>query len=118
MPKQIDDLTQENPLDSEPEDTSMAQDLMAAYAPKAQRAAGDYARRSLRRMLWGLLLSFTLSGEYERDRQLDRLERGEKIGYYELFFGAKFSVFKLLRMIIFLAIVGGIMFYIWRAGVL
>ncbi|MDQ7027984.1 MAG: hypothetical protein Q9P01_21030 [Anaerolineae bacterium] len=118
MPKPIDDLSQENPLDAETEDTSLAQNMVDAYAPKIQRATGDYAKRSIKRLLWSILLSFTLNDEYQRDRTLDRIERKEKISCFELFFGETFSVFRLLRWIIFLAIIGGLVFYAWQANLL
>lgn len=114
MPKQIDDLSQENPLDAETEDTSLAQNMMDAYTPKVQRAAGNYAKRSI----WGFLLNFSLNDEDKRDQMLDRIESGEKIGCFELFFGEKLSVFYVLRWIIFIAIIAALVFYAWQANLL
>jgi len=121
MPNKLDDLN-EDPFADEslPEQQTLSEDMRDVAVDKMKSAAGNYAReapkRFGRRMFWGLLLSFSLNNEYQKDRLLNRLEAGGKVGCYELFFGEKFSVFSVVRLIVFLGIVAFIIFYLWSNG--
>ena len=121
MSKRVDDLSQD-PFDPEnlPEQQSELDNLRDIAVDKAKSAAGEYIReapkRAGRRFLWSILLIFSMANEYEKDRMLDRLEEGRKVGCYELFFGGKFSVFGLLRTIIFFAVLAFVAYYLWSEG--
>ena len=121
MSKRVDDLSKD-PFDPEnlPEKQSMAEDLTDIAVDKAKSAAGEYIReapkRAGKRFLWSVLLIFSMANEHEKDRMLDRLEEGRQVGCYELFFGGKFSIFGVIRTIIFFAVLAFVAYYLWSEG--
>lgn len=121
MSKRADDLSQD-PFASEnlPERQSIAEDMRDVAFDKAKSSAGDYVRtapkRIGRRIFWSIILMPSLANEYEKDRMLDRLEDGRKVGCYHMIFGEKFSLFSILRMIIFFGIIAVIVYYLWSNG--
>lgn len=123
MPEQLDDLSKD-PFAPEnlPEEQSFAENVRDVYVDKAKTAAGDYVREAPkqmgRRFLWSSLLMFSLANEYEKDRMLDRLEDGQTIGCYRLFFGEKFSLFSVLRMVIFFGVLAFVAYYLWSNGII
>lgn len=123
MPDRLNDLSKD-PFDPEnlPEEQSFAENVRDVYVDKAKSAAGDYVReapkRMGRRVLWSMLLIFSLANEYEKDRMLDRLEEGGKVGCYQLFFGEKFSLFNVLRTVIFFGVLAFIIYYLWSNGII
>lgn len=123
MPKPVDDLSKD-PFaeDNLPERQSYAEDVRDVTVDKMKSTAGDYVRqapkRMGRRLFWGLLLSFSFANHIEKERMLDRLEDGGTVGCYHLMFGSKFSIFGLLRWIIFIGFFGGIAYYAWSTGLI
>lgn len=123
MSKRADDLS-EDPFAPEnlPEQQSAVEDLTDIAMDKAKSAAGDYVReapkRAGKRFLWSILLTFSLADEYQKDRMLDRLEEGQKVPAYELFFGSKFSVFGVIKIIIFFGVLAFIVYYLWSEDII
>ncbi len=121
MSKRVDDLSKD-PFDPEnlPEQQSEIEDLADIAIDKAKSAAGEYIReapkRAGKRFFWSILLIFSMANDYEKDRMLDRLEDGGKVGCYELFFGGKFSIFGLIRTIIFFAVLAFVIYFLWSEG--
>lgn len=116
--------TSASPDDSLAEAKDVAGQYMDVAMDRAKDAAGDYMRtaptRLGRRLFFGFLLSFTMTNNNgvnsERERILRRLERGEKVSPHEFFFGQKFSIFGLVRTIIFIVILAGGAYYVFTSG--
>lgn len=123
MSKRADDLS-EDPFAPEnlPEQQSAVEDLTDIAMDKAKSAAGDYVReapkRAGKRFLWSILLTFSLADEYQKDRMLDRIEEGQKVPAYELFFGSKFSIFGVIKTIIFFGVLAFVVYYLWSEGII
>ena len=123
MMSKHDDLSQD-PFASEnlPERQSMAEDMRDVAFDKVKSSAGEYVRtapkRMGRRIFWSIALLPSLANEYEKDRMLDRLEDGRNVGCYQMMFGETFSLFSILRMIIFFGVLGVVIYYLWSNGVI
>lgn len=116
-----DDLSQD-PFAPEnlPDRQSIAEDMRDVAIDKAKSSAGEYVRtapkRMGRRIFWSIILLPSLANEYEKDRILDRLEEGGKVGCYQMMFGGKFSVFSIIRTILFFGILAVVIYYLWSSG--
>lgn len=116
-----DDLNQD-PFAPEnlPDRQSIAEDMRDVAIDKAKSSAGEYVRTAPKRMglrlFWSIILLPSLANEYEKDRMLDRLEDGGKVGCYQMMFGGKFSVFSIIRTILFFGILAVVIYYLWSSG--
>ncbi|MGJ3241254.1 MAG: hypothetical protein ACFE0Q_21280 [Anaerolineae bacterium] len=121
MPKPLDDLSQD-PFEPKPntDDQHTVDSLRDVAVDRTKRAASNYVRtapkRIGRRLFWSIVLSFGLSNEWERDRMVDRLEDGQSVGCYRMFFGEQFSLFGMIRMLIFFGVIAFVIYYLWANG--
>ncbi len=115
MSRPTDDLSQDPfASDNLPQDQTFADNMRDVAVDKASNYVRQAPKRMVRRFLWSIILSFTFTNEYEKERLLNRVESGGKITFHEALFGTKFSIFGLIRTLIFFAIIGGVVFYMWQ----
>lgn len=119
MSKRADDLSQD-PFDPEnlPERQSIPEDMRDVAMDKAKSAVKEYPRRLGLRLLWSIILMPSLANDLEKDRMLDRLEEGQKVGCYRMIFGGRFRLFSLIRTLIFFGIIAFAIYYLWANGFL
>lgn len=86
----------------------------------AANAAKRSAMSSGRRFFYSIVTSFSLyrNDPYKRRRMINRLERGEEIGLFELLVGSRFGIGMVIRWLIGLLVLAGIAFYLWQQGLL
>lgn len=119
MSKRADDLSQD-PFDPEnlPEHRSIPEDMRDVAIDRAKSAVKGYPRRLGLRLFWSIVLMPSLANDLEKDRMLDRLEQGQQVGCYQMIFGGNFSLFSLIRTLIFFGIMAFAIYYLWSNGFL